>query len=331
MKIHFLFKNFFLIVISVVFTILLTEAILRIFGYKPWKFQEVSNIGIYQNDENKGWISKKGVYKLPSPTNHSIYSLITILEDGSRLSGEYSDDLNKIIFIGGSFTQGWGVDDNETYAYKVQQKLKNYKVKNYGQGGYGGVQSFLLLNDIIGKNLNTKLIIYGFIDHHEYRNVARSSWLEILLKYSNSSHQQTPQVPYATILNNGNLDIKKPITYLKLPLRERLVVINLIEKTYMKLITKKRKSIQKQVVNKIALKMKEISISNDAEFVFLNLKSDFREYVEFFEREKINYIDCNLNLTNDYLIENDYHPNEKAHTFYSNCIINNLKNKNLLF
>ena len=99
----------------------------------------------------------------------------------------------------------------------------------------------------------------------------------------------------------------------------------------MKLLTKKRKKIQKQVVKKVALDMKELSNEKNAKFVFLNLKSNLSEHIDFFIKEKINFVDCNLELTNKYLIKGDYHPNDKAHTFYSNCIFNKLKKKKLFF
>ncbi len=330
MRVKLLFKNFFLIIFGLTFAILLAESLLRLLGYLPWKYEVSNNIGIYENDNVKGWISKKGEFKIQNP-NDNKNKFMKILEDGDRFTGKISNNLNKILIIGGSFTQGWGVNDSETFSYKLQNKLANYKIKNYGQGGYGGVQSLLLLDEVLKKNNNTKLVIYGFIDHHEYRNVARGSWLELLLKYSSIGHINSPKVPYAILSKNGSLVFKEPIGYLKLPMREQSALVALIEKTLMKLFTKKRKKIQKQVVEKIALNMKELSNKKSAEFVFLNLKSNLNEHIDFFVQEKIHFVDCNLDLTNKYLVKGDYHPNSLAHTFYSNCLLSGLKNKNLLF
>lgn len=330
MRIKLLFKNFFLIILGLTFAIFLTEGLLRFLGYLPWKYEDSNNIGIYEKDSVKGWISKKGSYEILDPAKNKS-KFIKILEEGDRYTGKNKHNLNKILIIGGSFTQGWGVNDDETFSYKLQKKLANYKIKNYGQGGYGGVQSLLLLDEVLKKNNNTKLVIYGYIDHHEYRNVARGSWLRLLLRYSSTGHKNSPKVPYAILSRNGSLVIKEPIGYLKLPLREKSALVTLTEKTLMKLLTKKRKKIQKQVVKKVALNMKELSDEKNAKFVFLNLKSNLNEHIDFFNKEKINFIDCNLELTNKYLIKGDYHPNGKAHTFYSNCIFNKLKNKNLLF
>ena len=68
----------------------------------------------------------------------------------------------------------------------------NYKIYNFGQGGYGSVQSFLLLKEQISKIKSPKLVIYGLIQHHEYRNVAHAGWLRVLSQYSSRGHVYTP-------------------------------------------------------------------------------------------------------------------------------------------
>ena len=59
--------------------------------------------------------------------------------------------------IGGSFSLGWGVNDEDTFSSKLQKKYTNFKVYNFGQGGYGSVQSLLLLERTNTKNEITKI------------------------------------------------------------------------------------------------------------------------------------------------------------------------------
>ena len=331
MNIKLLLKSFLVTILSVLVCFFFIEIFLRFFGYKPWKSGEIQSHNIYREDKTKGWLSQQGDYEIVASKTYSKKSKISILEDGSRLTGNINDNEKKIIFIGGSFTQGWGVDDNETFSYLIQNQLKDYKIKNFGQGGYSGLQSLLLLDEILKTNLNTVIVVYGFIEHHEYRNVARGSWLELLLKHSNTSHQSTPKIPYATINKDGNLIIHKPIGYLKLPLREHLSTMVFLEKSYMSLKTRKRKKIQKEVVKKIAFEMKKISNLNNSKFVFLNLNSDLSPYKDFLTKNNILHSDCNLKLSEEYLIPGDYHPNKKGHSYFSSCIMNYLKETKLLF
>jgi len=324
-----LFKKLSLILISFVFSLILVEFFLRIMGFTPWTYISSKNQNIFDFDHNIGWKSKEGVYDIVASEEYKIKTILTILNNGNRYSGKNSSD-QKIIIVGGSFTQGWGVNDDETFSYKLQKELKNFSIKNYGQSGYSGVQSYLLLKELLHQTKNPKLIIYGFIDHHEYRNVARGEWLETLLKYSRTGHVNSPKVPFVTLNKKKELIFHKPSGYLQLPLREDLSLVALIEKTIMKHTTKRRKKQQKEVARKIFLKMKNISEKFNSKFIVVNLKSNIEEYNNFFKKNNINFADCNLPLTDNYLIKGDYHPNDKAHSVYSKCINDYINKKKLL-
>ena len=55
------------------------------------------------------------------------------------------------------------------------------------------------------------------------------------------------------------------------------------------------------------------------------------EHENFLINQRINYVDCNIKLSEDTLLDGDYHPNVKAHELYSRCITSYLKRNNLLF
>ena len=250
---------------------------LRILGYTPWHYDKSNNPSIYRFDNELGWISKSGKYSMSvSKSNKDIFEM-TIENDSSRkIYGNPSE--NKILFLGGSFTQGWGVNDNETFANYVQKDFKNYQIKNFGQGGYGSVQSYLLLKRLFNKGAKPKLVVYSFIDHHEYRNVARGEWLRLLLKYSNSGHETPPRVPFATVGKNNLINFHKPVAYPMFPLRETLSLVNFLEFNYAKITTKRRKKMQKDVLRKLLLEMKKISDTTNSVFLFVNLKSEISEH-----------------------------------------------------
>ena len=48
-------------------------------------------------------------------------------------------------------------------------------------------------------------------------------------------------------------------------------------------------------------------------------------------KNNINFVDCNLSLTNKFLVKGDYHPNAKAHDYYGKCISDLIIKKKLLF
>ena len=159
-------EKFVLVFSSIFISLIIIELLLRAFGFETWKYREYD---LKQPTTNKyhpilGWKPKEGVYDFPPYTKNGNYTKFTILKDGNRYSGKSTTNVKgDIIFIGGSFGQGWAVNDEETFSYLFQKKLSNFKVKNYSVAGYGSFQSLLMLEEILKKNRNVKLVIYCYI------------------------------------------------------------------------------------------------------------------------------------------------------------------------
>ena len=96
------------------------------------------------------------------------YDLMTD-NTGARISpvNRTYPDKPSITLVGCSFTWGHGVSNDETYAHVLETELK-MRVRNYGMGSYGTVQSLEMLEKF---GVGSSLIIYGFIDEHLRRNV----------------------------------------------------------------------------------------------------------------------------------------------------------------
>ena len=328
-----------LVFISIIISITITEILLRVFEIKPWENIIINKPQIFKPDTALGWKAKKGNYIIPPLHQLGKKFNMSFDEDGQRKTGERNSKVEgEILVIGGSFAQGWGVSDESTFSSKLQKKYTNFKVYNFGQGGYGSIQSFLLLEEQIPKMKSPKLVIYGFIEHHEYRNVARSEWLRVLELFSWKGHVKTP---YGTIGKNNKLIIHPPIGYINLPLREVSSLVTLFEKVYMKQMSKKgfprdsrRKKQQKLVTEKTILQMKEISKKFDAEFILIILDWSNRftkdHYESFLKKNEINFVNCAIPLVDEMVLLGDYHPSEKAHSHYNECLTNYIKKNKIL-
>ena len=317
---------------SIIISIIITEVLLRIFDIKPWKNIIINEPEIFKPDPALGWRAKKGSYIIPPLHQLGKEFYMSFDKNSQRKTGESNSKIEgEILVIGGSFTQGWGVNDEDTFSSKLQKKYTNLKVYNFGQGGYGSTQSLLLLEEQIPKMKSPKLVIYGFIQHHEFRNVARGEWLRVLAKYSRRGHVSTP---YGYIGKNNELIIHTPISYIDLPLREMSSLVTLFEKVYMKFKTRKRKKQQKPVTEKIILQMKEVSHKFNSDFMLVILDWNDRfsidQYESFFKKNEIKFVNCSVSLIDQMVLPGDYHPSEKAHTYYDECLTNYINKKKLL-
>ncbi len=89
--------------------------------------------------------------------------------EGRRLMPKPSRSAGRLVAVGGSFTFGEGVADDETYAYHLARGLPGYTVENRGVSGWGPVQVYLTVEDLLREPTPPKLILYGFISHHVIR------------------------------------------------------------------------------------------------------------------------------------------------------------------
>ncbi len=323
-----------LVVSSIIFILILIEVALRLFGHSPRKVLDITiNEPItYKYDHNLGWSSIEGKHKFKPWSDEGQETFLNINSDGSRYTGQSLKKNNKLIFIGGSVTQGWAVNDHETFPYMIQNKNSNYGVYNFGTGGYGGYQSLLLLEKVLKEKKNIKFVVYGFINHHEERNIASGKWMYILNYYSKRGQVD---VPYASINNMGELIRYNPIKYAKLPLSKYSSLSAKLEQKIMYLKSYFREKKQTEVSLKIINEMNELSLKKNIKFILLFLEkfNDDRDkkYRDFLNDSEISFIECSLPGGEEYIVKGEGHPNFKSHKKISECFLkefNLVKTKN---
>ena len=326
-------QNLFLIFFSLIIIFLVLEVFIRIvLGDSPRKKFDLDTRGQpipFIVDEILGWKPKPGEHLFLPWADGGKKTKLTILDDGSRFNGQInSNKKEKIIFIGGSLTQGQAVDDAETFSWILQKKIKNYKVKNYGVGGYGGTQSFLKLKSIFKIQNDIKLVIYGFIPHHEIRNIAAGSWMYLLKENSRGTGGKV-SLPYAS-LEKKNIRIHKPKKYLEIPFGDKSALISKVEKRILKIESFKRSLKKNEISKKIILDMNKISKQHQSEFILLFLNADempteqFNIYNHFLNENNIKFIKCQFPKGENFSVKGEGHPNKDGHQSISECVYNKL-------
>lgn len=110
------------------------------------------------------------------------YSVIyTLNTQGWRVTPHHPNADEAVVFMGCSFTFGLGLNDEDSYPYKVAEMLGDgYEVFNMGVGGYGTHQVLAMIEngylDDISKKYKKLHVFYMAIEDHKFRVSGKSSW-----------------------------------------------------------------------------------------------------------------------------------------------------------
>ena len=173
-----------------------------------------------------------------------------------------------LLVVGCSFTFGWGVSDEETFAARLQERLP-LQVVNHGVTGYGTYQSLLLLERLLAEGPVPSRILYAYADGHELRNVAHPLWTYSLTKFSRHG---MVAVPFCELGTDGKLYREAPEHYPDWPLKRQLASMAFLELKYMQLTRWKRVDEAPAVTELLLREMVRVArrYGSDFHVVFLN-------------------------------------------------------------
>ena len=139
----------------------------------------------YEPDPKLGYRVKKGLEQqlaIKQHNNKTIFQAIySYNSDGRRITPDHPGATEAVVFLGCSFTLGLGLNDEDTYPYKVAEMLgENYQVFNFGESGYGTHQALALIEngylDEIARKYDKMHVFYMNIPSHKERNAGQASW-----------------------------------------------------------------------------------------------------------------------------------------------------------
>lgn len=190
---------------SVAFAFALVEVGARAAGLRPYR----PAIGVGRTDQYHGihpvlgYALRPGRFDIKFGDGHIWHS--THLADATRIThppGDRRGALPQVWIFGCSFTYGWGLDDNETFPWRLQELLPDREVRNFGVGGYGTLQSLLQLREALGRSAAPAVAVLAYGDFHDERNTRLRSW-----RKANSAYQRfgTTAQPFVRLGADGQL------------------------------------------------------------------------------------------------------------------------------
>lgn len=150
----------------------------------PWLIKKDAEGLGYKYKPSINYTSKK-IALTPNNREINVYDVIYNINDsGNRLTPNKSatriDTNNAILFVGGSYTFGEGLNDDETLSYFLQESSGRSAI-NAGLHGYGAHQALRILEDdeLYRKRTKGKLVkavIYRSLPGHINRTAGYSPW-----------------------------------------------------------------------------------------------------------------------------------------------------------
>jgi hypothetical protein len=316
-----------LVLVAAVGALFVAEVGLRLAGFRPWRNATIdaSEPTMYAPDPVLGWVQREGDFRVPPYEAEGSEMRYGFLPGGIRRTragpAPNHETHASIVAVGGSFVQGWALSDEETMPWKLQERFQSRAVLNLGTGGYGTYQSLLALERALPSMADPTVVVYGFIEHHEVRNVAPPNWVAHLARYSSRGHVA---VPFVTLGDSGGLVRHEPARHERWPLGQRLVLVSITQRAVARIRSAGRMRQRREVTEALLLEMRDVTRAHGAELVVAMLvcgEEGRRHYETFLNGAGVTVADCAIpSIPESMRVKGEGHPNADLAARWAACI-----------
>jgi hypothetical protein len=309
--------NIALGLVALLVSLIAGEIALRMLGYAPRRLEANVHQAWAEEDAALGWINRPGTSHSAEPGQVAM----RFEPDGRRSdpAGNKPENLPRVLVVGCSLTQGYGVADDETYPHFVNRALPSAELLNFGTGGYGTYQSLLRIKSYFqSPHAATPLVIYGFYESHIFRNPAPLDWI-IHLTTRDGRYLVPPNVR----MRSGRFveDRGGPIALWPLELHSAAVA--LAHRVVVRRLYRESLEAADDVFRHLLAEMRNTVAANRASLLVVGL-TKLPGWAPAWMRERdIDYVECEpANLWEDPTLRvgGVGHPNARAHRYWADCL-----------
>lgn len=303
--------------------LLAAEFVVRWKGVRPWVPREDKTISVEPEGRLFNPHSILGYTDIPGRFTVTLadgYSFVmTHLQNSLRITQPLDNYLAasekpEIWIFGCSFTHGWSLNDEETYPWLLQQRLQDYRIVNFGVGGYGTIHSLLQYRDALGSK-RPKLAILAYAGFHDERNTLARTRRKVTVP---NNKLKSLKLPYARLVDDGELQyhLGTEIVYTEFPMMKQLALSHYLEKHWNAAEGKLLHS--HQVSEALIMEMARLSQEHQVSFMVAAIADD-HHMLKFVQQQQIPTVDISVDrkVRKYQNLPHDPHPSAAANKLYA--------------
>jgi hypothetical protein len=304
------------------------EIIIRLKTLKPWRSADVSVTvhpggRFYQSHPVLGYTHIPGTFTVmpkngvPFNVSHRPNTL-RVTQPIERY--ETLRRKEEIWIFGCSFTHGWGLNDEQTYPWRLQERFAQYEVVNFGVGGYGTIHSWLQLREAL-KLKTPKIIVLAYAGFHDERNTFLRDRRKQFAPWNKLGRLVRP---YARLDEEGRLQYE--VVHVDSEARTILTIRHSALIDFVRTLYYEREDrlVNSHAVSEaLVLEMANLARQRKAEFIVAGIHRSrgMQEMLEFARKNGLRHVDLSVdpNVSAHKLL-NDSHPSAIATQKYADAL-----------
>jgi hypothetical protein len=298
------------------------EGVLRLLARRPWQ-PSLARVGLpalQEPDPELGWRNGPGTHRVPSFSGVGPDVRFTFLADASRATSPAPRSGEPALLLGCSFTQGYAISDEDTFAWRLGERFPDRPIVNLGTAAYGTCQSLLVLERWLASHGPPRAVLYAFMEEHEWRNVASAETLDGIARRAGAGYAA---LPWCDVDARGALVRHPPRRHPEWPLRRSLALVALAERAWVKLEARPRTARRRAVTDALLRALRDRAAAAGAPLLVTHLwgsDESARHYARVAADAGIPFADCRVELVPALQVPGDGHPNAGAHRRYASCL-----------
>ena len=190
------------------------RTISKVSGKYPAAVLWIDHGPIFDASEAYGFAVRPGRYRIKEQLGEKTHAFgITITDERHRATSYFPRRSDKRIFMAGDSSMfGWGLNDEQTIPWLIQERLPNFDVVNLSLSSYSPVHALLQLQQVSPRLGPDDIVV---IDYHDVTNqfivmsadVLRDLGKGFEFEIGNAARMREAKMPYGS-LDEGKLSIR---------------------------------------------------------------------------------------------------------------------------